>query len=70
MTQPRELTENEMETVEQNLADLFVHECHDIAAELGIPSLPYSDEDAARINAEFDSRHRQHFIDLAFQTEP
>lgn len=68
----RELTESELEHVEENLADLFVHECDNIAAELGLRRVhgAYSDEDAAKINAEFDSQYRQKFIDLLSQNEP
>jgi hypothetical protein len=68
MEKPRELTESEMETVEQNLADLFVHEWNALADELGL-SFPLSDEDQERLNAEFDSRHRQHFIDLVLAND-
>ena len=44
----RELTEGEMEIVEQRLADLFVHECHRIAAELGFTGPSYSDRKPRR----------------------
>jgi len=69
---PRELTPEEMETVEQRLADLFVHECDNIAKELGIEAVhgSFSDEDAAKINAEFDRQYRQGFIDDVSQNPP
>lgn len=64
---PRELTPEEMETVEERLADLFAHECDNIAKELGITPIPgrgaYRDADAALINAEFDRQYKQGFID-------
>ena len=63
---PRELTESEHELVEQRLADLFAHECDNIAKELGIEAVngAYSDEDAALINAEFNRQYKQKFIDF------
>jgi len=69
---PRELTESELKLVEENLFDLFVHECGNIAKELGIEPVhgSYSDEDMAKISAEFDSQYRQSYIDLALQNEP
>jgi hypothetical protein len=66
---PRELTESELERIEQDLADLFVHECDSIADELEFER-PFTTLEDAAINAVFDARHRQKFIDLALQNEP
>ena len=58
-----------MEIVEERLADMFVWECHSIAAELGLETIhgAYSDEDAAKINAEFDDRYKAKSIASAFR---
>jgi len=66
MNTQKMLTEDQQSRVEERLADLFAHEFADIAAELGF-DFPYSAEQEAAINAEFDKRHRQAFIDLALQ---
>jgi hypothetical protein len=68
----RKLTEIELKLVDQNLFDLFFHECSNVAAELGI-ELPvdggaYSDVDMAAIIAEFESQYRQSYLDLALQS--
>jgi hypothetical protein len=65
----RDLTESELKLVDANLFDLFFHECDNIAAELGVEPVDgaYSDVDMAAIIAEFESQHRQSYLDLALQ---
>jgi len=55
------LTPEQQERVEQDLADLFVFECHDLIAEMGL-EFPLSAEDDRRLNEEFDRRNRDQIV--------
>jgi hypothetical protein len=52
-----------VEIVEQNLADMFVYECWELAEELGMDA-PLTPEQEAELNAEFDDRHKLGLIKL------
>lgn len=65
----RELTQGEMEIVEQRLADMFSHECWELAEELGFKT-PFTPEQEAELNAEFDRRHKPRLIADILQSEP
>jgi hypothetical protein len=67
----RELNEYEMEAVEERLADYFYGKWEEVAEDIGIDATrPLSDEEDRRLQAEFDRRYKQRFIDEWLEDHP